>query len=373
MKRALLVLEDGRAFAGRSFGAEGEATAEVVFNTSMTGYQEILTDPSYAGQLVVMTVPHVGNYGVNEEDVESARPQAVGFALRECCPTPSNYRSTGDLAGYLRGSGLLGIDDIDTRALTRHLRTRGAMMGIVSTTDLDEKRLHAKLKDVPGMAGRDLVPKVSCAAAYDFQCPVPSAQCTMPSEKTQTIPITVIDCGVKRSTLRYLTSLGGRVTVVPATTSAAEILERKPAGVLVSNGPGDPAAVTYTIEAIRGLLGKVPLFGICLGHQLLGLALGGKTYKLKFGHRGGNQPVKDLRTDKVHVSAHNHGFSVDMASFKKGLVEPWFVNLNDATNEGLRCESMRAASVQFHPEAAPGPNDCRYIFTDWLSCLRSPS
>jgi carbamoyl-phosphate synthase small subunit len=360
VKKAQLVLEDGRAFAARSFGADGEAVAEIVFNTSMTGYQEILTDPSYAGQLVVMTVSHVGNYGVNEEDVESAKPQAVGFALRDCCPAPSSWRSKGDLAGYLRQNGLLGIDDLDTRALTRHLRTRGAMMGIVSTTDLDEKRLHEKLKGVPGMAGRDLVPAVSCKEPYDWST-------------EGDVPIVVVDCGIKRSTLRYLAKLGGRVTVVPATASAAEILERKPRGVLVSNGPGDPAAVTYTIETIRGLLGKVPLFGICLGHQLLALALGGKTYKLKFGHRGGNQPVKDLRTDKVHVSAHNHGFSVDLASLPKADVEPWFVNLNDGTNEGLRHKQIQAASVQFHPEAAPGPNDCRYIFTDWLACLRSPS
>jgi carbamoyl-phosphate synthase small subunit len=356
LSRALLVLEDGRTFAGRSFGADGESTAEIVFNTSMTGYQEILTDPSYAGQLVVMTVPHVGNYGINPDDDESGRPRAVGFAVREHCPVPSSYRSQGDLATYLREHGLLGIDEIDTRALTRHLRTRGAMMGIVSTRDLDERSLREKLRGAPGMAGQDLVPLVSCKAPYEWST-------------EGSLPIIVVDCGIKRRTLHRLAQLGGRVTVVPATMSAAEILERKPRGVLISNGPGDPAAVTYTIETIRGLLGKVPVFGICLGHQLLGLALGAKTYKLKFGHRGGNQPVRDLRTDRVHVSSHNHGFAVDMASLDAGLAEPWFVNLNDGTNEGLRCKHVSASSVQFHPEAAPGPDDCRYLFEDWIKVL----
>ncbi len=357
MSRAVLLLEDGRTFAGRSFGADGEAAAEIVFNTSMTGYQEILTDPSYAGQLVVMTVPHIGNYGINPDDDESGAPRAVGFAVREHCPVPSSHRSKGDIATYLREHGLLGIDDIDTRALTRHLRTRGAMMGIISTRDFDEKSLAEKLRGTPGMAGRDLVPLVTCKAPYEW-----SAE--------GDVPIVVIDCGVKRRTLHRLTQLGGRVTVVPAATSAAEILERKPRGVLVSNGPGDPAAVTYAIAAVRELLGKVPVFGICLGHQILGLALGGRTYKLKFGHRGGNQPVRDLRTGNVCVSSHNHGFAVDMSSLDKNAVEPWFVNLNDQTNEGLRADSLRAASVQFHPEAAPGPDDCRYLFADWMSCLR---
>jgi len=353
----MLVLEDGRAFPATSFGADGEASAEVVFNTSMTGYQEILTDPSYAGQLVVMTVPHIGNYGVNPDDEESSGPRAVGFAVRERCPAPSNHRSQGDIARYLKDHGLIGITGLDTRALTRHLRTRGAMMGIVSTRETDPARLHERLRGVPGMAGRDLVPDVTCREPYEWS-------------RDGDVPVVVIDCGIKRSTLRYLASLGARLTVVPARTTADEILARRPRGVLISNGPGDPAAVTYVIATVRALLGKVPLFGICLGHQILGLALGGRTYKLKFGHRGGNQPVKDLRTGRVHISSHNHGFAVDLDSLPASEVEPWFVNLNDQTNEGLRCRTIPAASVQFHPESAPGPSDCRPIFGDWMACLR---
>jgi len=363
MSRALLVLEDGRAFPARSFGAPGEVTAEIVFNTSMTGYQEILTDPSYAGQFVVMTVPHVGNYGVTEEDAEcTGGPKAAGFAVRECCPTPSNWRSSGDLSGYLTKHGLVGIEDLDTRALTRHLRTRGVMMGIISTLDLDEASLKAKLAGVKGMAGRDLVPVVSCKAPYEYALPG--------ATKAGDLPIVVIDCGVKTNTLRWLTNLGGRVTVVPATTKADEILARKPAGVLVSNGPGDPAVVTYVIDTIKGLLGKVPVFGICLGHQLLSHALGGSTYKLKFGHRGGNQPVKDLRTGRVYIASHNHGFAVDMKSLPKDDVDEWFVNLNDQTNAGIRHKRLQAASVQFHPEAAPGPDDCNELFTEWVGECR---
>jgi carbamoyl-phosphate synthase small subunit len=245
------------------------------------------------------------------------------------------------------------------------------MMGIISTRETDEKRLHERLRGAPGMAGRDLVPEVTCKASYEWSDPTAAAAGA--SSAGERVPIVVIDCGIKRSTLRYLTSLGGRVTVVPATTSADDILGLKPSGVLISNGPGDPAAVTYTIATVRSLLGRVPLFGICLGHQLLALALGGKTYKLKFGHRGGNQPVKDLATGQVHVSSHNHGFAVDMDSLRASEVEPWFTNLNDGTNEGLRCKTISAASVQFHPEAAPGPSDCRYLFADWIQSLeRSP-
>jgi carbamoyl-phosphate synthase small subunit len=362
--KATLVLEDGRSFSGRSVGAEGEAVAEVVFNTSMTGYQEILTDPSYQGQLVVMTVPHVGNYGVNRADEESRRPFAAGFVLREACPVPSSHRAQGDLAGYLRANRLLGLDQVDTRALTRHLRVRGAMMGIVSTVEHDEARLLARVRAAPGMAGRDLVPEVTCPEPYEWTEPGPAVAADGPR-------IVVLDCGVKRSTLRELARLGARVTVVPARTGASEVLALSPAGVLISNGPGDPAAVGYAIETVRGLLGKVPVFGICLGHQILALALGGRTYKLKFGHRGGNQPVRDLATGLVKISSHNHGFSVDATSLPEGECEPWFVNLNDGTNEGLRCRTIPAASVQFHPEAAPGPNDCRYLFADWLGSVRA--
>jgi carbamoyl-phosphate synthase small subunit len=377
VKKATLVLEDGRSFAGRSFGADGEAIAEVVFNTSMTGYQEVLTDPSYAGQFVVMTVPHVGNYGVTPADEESARPFASGFLLREACPAPSNHRAEGDLPGYMRRHGLLGADGIDTRALTRHLRVRGAMMGIVSSEDHDEARLLAKVKAAPGMTGRDLVPEVSCGEPYEWCEPnlrtdasVRKIAAGEPAAEAGP-RIAVIDCGIKRSTLRQLASLGARVTVVPARASAREVLALSPSGVLVSNGPGDPSAVTYVIATVRELLGQVPVFGICLGHQLLALALGARTYKLKFGHRGGNQPVRDLSTGRVLISSHNHGFTVDAATLPAGECEPWFVNLNDQTNEGLRCKSIPAMSVQFHPEAAPGPNDCRYLFSDWMNSLRS--
>ncbi len=360
MTEALLVLEDGTTFAGRSIGVDGEVVAEVVFNTSITGYQEILTDPSYAMQAVVMTAPHIGNYGVAAADEESARPFASALIVREACAHPSSWRAEGDLMEYLRRWRLVAMDRADTRALTRHLRVRGAQMGILSTVERDEARLLAKVRAVPGMAGRDLVPEVTCREPYEWTDPAPA-----PGGPR----VVVLDCGIKRRTLRRLAALGARVTVVPATASAREILALSPAGVLLSNGPGDPAAVTYAIETVRALLGQVPIFGICLGHQLLGLALGGRTYKLKFGHRGGNQPVRDLRDGRVRISSHNHGFAVDMGSLPAGEVEPWFVNLNDGTNEGLRCKTIPACSVQFHPEAAPGPSDCQYLFEEWIASL----
>ncbi len=370
MAQALLVLEDGRAWAGRSFGAPGEAVAEVVFNTAMTGYQEVLTDPSYKGQLVVMTVPHIGNYGVcGAEDDESAAPQATGFAVRAIAPEPSSFRATdGDIASYFKRHGLLGIEAIDTRALTRHLRMAGAMMGAISTTDLDPESLLRKVNAAPGMAGRDLVPEVTCKAAYEW--PVPLVPLPPGEGRGEGIPIVVLDCGLKRNQLRHLAALGCRSTVVPATETAEAILARKPRGVVVSNGPGDPAAVSYAIATVRALLGRVPVLGICLGHQLLGLALGGRTYKLKFGHRGVNQPVKDLRTGRVLITSHNHGFAVDIDSIPAAAAaEPWFVNLCDGTNEGLRCRSVPAWSVQFHPEAAPGPNDAAYLFREFVDSL----
>jgi carbamoyl-phosphate synthase small subunit len=367
VSEALLVLEDGATFSGRSVGADGEVLAEIVFNTSLTGYQEVLTDPSYAGQAVVMTAPHIGNYGVAAADEESARPRAAAFVVREACPEPSSYRAEGDLIDYLRRWNLVALDRVDTRALTRHLRMRGAQMGILSTRERDEKRLQEKVRAVPGISGRDLVSEVACKEPYEWTEGILEGAGKPIASRGKSV--VVIDCGVKRRTLRRLVSLGAKVTVVPASFSARDILALSPSGVLVSNGPGDPAAVTYAIEAVRGLLGKVPLFGICLGHQLLALALGGRTYKLKFGHRGGNQPVRDLRTGRVHISSHNHGFAVDLDSLPAGEVEPWFVNLNDQTNEGLRCRSIPAASVQFHPEAAPGPSDCQFLFEDWIASL----
>ncbi len=374
---ALLVLEDGRAFPGRAFGAEAEAVAEVVFNTSLTGYQEVITDPSYKGQIVVMTEPHIGNYGVCPADGESAGPQCAGLVVRELCRTPSSHRAEGDLDAYLRAASIPGIEGVDTRALTRHLRQVGALMGCLSTVDVEPSSLREKAAAAPKMAGCDLARHVTCGEPYDWAegtegvlagRPVPSAPAG-PNGASAPL-VVVVDCGIKRSTLRQLVDLGCRVTVVPALSPAAAILDLSPDGVVVSNGPGDPAATGYAVETVRGLLGKVPVFGICLGHQILGLALGARTFKLKFGHRGGNQPVKDLRTGKVHITSHNHGFAVDPETLPPGVAEPWFVNLNDGTNEGLRADSLRARSVQFHPEAGPGPNDCVPLFTDFVRELK---
>ncbi|GIW72721.1 MAG: carbamoyl-phosphate synthase small chain [Planctomycetota bacterium] len=368
----MLVLEDGRAFYGTSVGAPGEAVAEVVFNTSMTGYQEILTDPSYWGQIVVMTAAQIGNYGVCAADEEAARPMARGFVLDRCCPVPSNARAAASLPDYLRRHGVVALAEVDTRALVRHLRSRGVMRGIAVCGQPIPPReeLLARVRAAPPMQGLDLAREVSCAVPYVWgeEQPATGGAAAADSER---LPVVVLDCGIKRSSLRALHRLGCRVTVVPATESAEDILARRPAGVLLSNGPGDPAAVGYAIETVRGLLGRVPLFGICLGHQILALALGGRTYKLKFGHRGGNQPVQDLRTGRVYISAHNHGFAVDFESLSASEVEPWFVALNDGTNEGLRCRSFAAASVQFHPEAAPGPNDLRWLFEAWVAELRA--
>jgi carbamoyl-phosphate synthase small subunit len=379
--RALLVLEDGRAFEGRSFGAAGETVAEVVFNTSLTGYQEVLSDPSYKGQIVVMTEPHIGNYGVCAADDESDGPKAAGFAVRELCAVPSSHRAEGDLSAYLRRRSVFGIEGIDTRALTRHLRTAGVLMGVVSTVDLDPARLAAKAAAAPKMAGLALAPDVSCREGYEWTEgtegtgaaePLP-AWARGPGLRADCPPgkrVVVHDCGIKRSTLRRLVDLGCKVTVAPFTATAASILDLRPDGVVLSNGPGDPAATTHAVETAKGLLGRVPIFGICLGHQILGLALGARTFKLKFGHRGGNQPVKDLRTGRVYITSHNHGFAVDPTSLPAASgAEPWFVNLNDGTNEGLRAEGLRASSVQFHPEAAPGPNDCAFLFADFVRAL----
>lgn len=371
MTAALLVLEDGRAFRGSGFGAEGETIGEVVFSTSLTGYQEVLTDPSYRGQIVVMTAPHVGNYGITAEDEESDGPKVAGFVVRSACAEPSSWRSEEALPGYLLRHEVIGLQAVDTRGLVRHLRTRGTMMGAISTLDLDERSLVAKVRAAPGIVGRDLVSLVSPKEACAWYEPPPRELRSEVRPRPGPGPrVVVLDCGVKRTMLRELCALGCRVTLVPARTSASFVLGLAPDGMLISNGPGDPAAVPYAVETVRGLLGKVPVFGICLGHQLLALALGGRTYKLKFGHRGSNQPVRDLRTGRVYVSAHNHGFSVKLESLPAGEVEPWFVNLNDGTNEGLRCRTIPASSVQFHPEAAPGPNDCRHLLREFVESLR---
>jgi carbamoyl-phosphate synthase small subunit len=363
-KPALLVLEDGTTYEGTSFGAEGEFFGEVCFNTSMAGYQEILTDPSYAGQMVNMTYPLIGNYGVNPQDFESGRIYMGGFIVRETSRIPSNWRSDGSLDAFLKKNGIVGLEGLDTRALTRHIRTQGAMEAALSSVDLDRDSLLAKLEKAPGLVGRDLVKEVTIAEPYVWD--------DMPAG-TREFEVVAYDFGIKRNILRLLTALGCRVTVVPAGATTEEILALDPDGVFLSNGPGDPAAVTYAIESIRGLLGVKPMFGICLGHQLLGLALGGDTYKLKFGHRGANQPVMHGATGRVEITAQNHGFAVDTDSLsgcRFGEVELTHWNLNDMTSEGMRCGEAAAFSVQYHPEAAPGPHDSRYLFEMFTGLMK---
>jgi len=360
-RKALLVLEDGTAFEGRTFAGEGEVEGEVVFNTSMTGYQEVLTDPSYRGQIVVMTYPLVGNYGVNPEDMESANIQVEGFVVREYEPAPSNWRSRMTLAEFLGGNGIVGIEGVDTRALTRRLRLAGAMKGVISTEDLDPRSLAAKAGASQGLVGRDLVKGVSCREAYRW----PAAESRR--------HVVVLDFGVKFNILRCLAGRGCRVTVVPAWTSADAVMAMNPDGVLLSNGPGDPEPITYAVDTIRKLIGRVPLFGICLGQQLLAIALGGKTYKLKFGHRGANHPVKNLLTGKVEVTVQNHGFCVDADSIKDPEVEVTHINLNDGTLEGMRHRGLPAFSVQYHPEASAGPHDAAYLFDDFVAMMEKGS
>jgi len=366
---AKLALEDGTVFTGRAFGAHAETNGEVVFNTIMTGYQEVLTDPSYTGQIVTMTYPLIGNYGVTSEDEESQQPQVAGFVVRERTRIPSNFRSEMDIDSYLKKFNIVGIEGIDTRALVRRLRVRGAMMGILSATDLDDHSLVAKARALPGMEGRDLVKEVMPAAGYawDKAGLAPLAQTMMPAHPP-THHVVAIDYGMKWNIPRCLVQSGCRVTVIPGTASAADVLALKPDGVFLSNGPGDPAAVAYAIETVKDLLGKKPIFGICLGHQLLGLAMGGKTYKLKFGHRGANQPVINNRTGRVEITTQNHGFAVDISSLS-GDVELTHTNLNDRTLEGMRHTKMPLFSVQYHPEASAGPHDSSYLFEDFQKLM----
>jgi carbamoyl-phosphate synthase small subunit len=362
MGQAKLVLADGTVFSGESFGAAVEVTGEVVFNTSMTGYQEVLTDPSYAGQIVTMTYPHIGNYGVNETDVESGRPWVKGFVVREAARRPSSYRSQGTLDDYLERNGIPGISGIDTRALVRRVRMHGAMPAVLSAKDLDDESLRAKARAAPDMAGRDLVRDVSSRKAYDWTEGEPRE---FRAEKPRPSPVyrvAAIDCGIKRNILRLLVDGGFDVRVFPATATPAEILAHRPDGLFLSNGPGDPAPVDYVASTVRALLPKLPTFGICLGHQILALACGARTYKLKFGHRGGNQPVKDLTTGKVEITSQNHGFAVDAESLEGSGLELTHVNLNDGTVEGFRHVEYPAYAVQYHPEASPGPHDSRYLF-----------
>ena len=356
-KVSILVLENGAVFEGSSFGAKGETIGEVCFNTSMTGYQEILTDPSYYGQLVTMTYPHIGNYGVNPEDVESTKVQAAGFIIREENIVPSNFRSTQSLGEYLQNENIVGIQGIDTRMLTRIIRDEGAMNGIISTIDFDEKSLLKKVKATPSMKGQDLAKAVTCTKRYMWGSP-----------QTVNYKIAAIDFGIKHNILRLLESHGCSITVFPANTNADELLNFDPDGVFLSNGPGDPAAVTYGIETVKKILGKKPIFGICLGHQILALALGAKTYKLKFGHRGCNHPVKNISKNMVEITSQNHGFSVEPGSLPKN-VNITHISLNDQTVEGLLCTEVPAFSVQYHPESSPGPHDSRYLFEEFIEMM----
>jgi len=358
IKPALLVLSNGKFFRGTVFGSAGETIGEVCFNTSMTGYQEILTDPSYCGQIVTMTYPHIGNYGVNPEDMESDRIQVAGFVVREGSETPSNFRATQSLPEFLREREIVGIQGIDTRALTRLIRDEGAMNGIISAIDLDPESLLKKVRQAPSMTGQDLARVVTRQSWEIWKA----------NHDAASFKVVAVDFGIKYNILRQLADHGCETTIVPAQTSAQDILALNPDGIFLSNGPGDPAAVSYAIETVRHLLGKKPVFGICLGHQILALARGAKTYKLKFGHRGGNHPVKHLATGKIEITSQNHGFAVDVDSLPN-TIEPTHWNLNDQTLEGFRCTDLPAFSVQYHPEASPGPHDARYLFQDFTHLM----
>ena len=352
----ILLLDDGRKFEGKSLGFPGETIGEICFNTGMTGYQEILTDPSYCSQIVTMTSPHIGNYGINEEDVESNKIQVAGFVIKEESISPSNWRSTDSLNTYLKNNKIVGIQRIDTRALTRHIRDQGAMNGIISSVDTDINSLSNKLKNAPSMNGLDLAKVVSTKEIYKWS-------------ESGKFKVAAIDYGIKRNILNILKQNECEVTVFPAKTTADQILDFDPDGIFLSNGPGDPSAVTYGVEMVKNLLGTKPIFGICLGHQILSLALGAKTFKLKFGHRGINHPVKNLETETVEITSQNHGFAVNLNSLPENVVST-HINLNDNTSEGIECKELNAFSVQHHPESSPGPHDSRYLFEKFLKLMK---
>jgi len=369
---AKLALEDGTVFTGRAFGASGTSEGEVVFNTSMTGYQEILTDPSYKGQIVTMTYPLIGNYGINRQDTESRQPHVAGFVIKELAPVHSNWRADMSLSEYLKTNNIIGIEGIDTRALTRRLRVSGAMRGILSTEILDDAALVQRAKSAASMLGADWVQAVKPTEPYEWDEDI--LQDWEPAggiERGDGLHVVALDCGAKHNILRHLSERGVRVTVLPPDTTTEEVLKHRPDGLFVSNGPGDPAALDYAVKPIQGAIGKVPIFGICLGHQLLGRALGATTYKLKFGHRGGNQPVKNLDTGRVEITSQNHGFAVDPKSLesKGGVIT--HINLNDNTVEGFRHKDLPLFCVQYHPEASPGPHDATYLFDAFIEMMKS--
>ena len=382
--KAILALADGRHFEGQAFGAEGEAAGEVVFNTSMTGYQEILTDPSYEGQLVAMTYPQIGNVGVNSEDIESRRPYTKGFIVKDYTDKPSNWRATEPLHEYMKRNGIVGIQGVDTRSLVRHLRDHGSQEGIITTAAVSTADAIARAESAPGLVGRDLVKNVTCLAPYDWDegnwqlgegykkrqaVKNPRRGKNAASFQSPAFFVVAYDFGIKYNILRNLAESGCRIKVVPATMPADDVLAMNPDGIFLSNGPGDPDAVPYAKENVRKLIDKKPIFGICLGHQIMGLALGGKTFKLKFGHHGGNQPVMDVTTKKVEITAQNHGFAVDVDSLP-GAVEVTHLNLNDNTVEGLAHKELPVFSVQYHPESSPGPHDADYLFRRFTELMK---
>ena len=375
--KATLALADGRIFTGQSIGATGEVEAEIVFNTSMAGYQEILTDPSYRGQMVVMTYPLIGNYGINPDDFESQRPHLSGFIVKELSGIPSNWRSQGTLDEFLRQYGIVGIQGIDTRALTRHIREKGAQQAVLSTETCNTEKLIERAKKSPPLQGQDLVQHVTCEQAYEWGEGETSLDNNVDNSSGKTSPhkgkpyqVVAYDFGIKRNILRKLVDQGCQVRVVPASTPAKEILAMNPDGVFLSNGPGDPAAVHYAIENVRGLLSQVPLFGICLGHQILTLALDAHSFKLRFGHHGSNQPVMDLASRKVEITSQNHGFAIERKSINE-QVEVTSINLNDQTVEGIRHKTLPVFSVQYHPEAAPGPHDSSHLFAEFTEMMEA--
>ena len=366
--QAKLALEDGSVFTGKGFGAKTETLGEVVFNTSMTGYQEVITDPSYKGQIVTMTYPLIGNYGVNQQDVESNSPQVEGFIVRELSQHPSNYRSSGCLDSYLKNAGIAGIEGIDTRALVRKIRIRGAMKGIISSTDLDDKSLVQKAISSPSIVGADLAKKVMPSKVFQWTEGFTSNLVTYLPTHKPSHKVVALDFGMKQNILRCLVQVGCQVTVLPGNCKAEDILSLNPDGIFLSNGPGDPAAVTYAHETIRSLVGKKPIFGICLGHQLIGHACGAKTFKLKFGHRGSNQPVLNLKNKKVEITSQNHGFAVDASSLPADM-EVTHINLNDNTVEGMKHKKHKVMSVQYHPESSAGPHDSGYLFESFREMM----